>query len=113
MAAAHSKPLLTTVASTLQDVTWDFFWLFWKNVYNYDVELMDCVSDRGTFREHTASEEEDHRERGRKEREQSYAVISMVSVATCLGLVELAPSGGALVVLRLRVPSVEPTLEAE
>lgn len=66
--------------------------------------------DGGNIPRLTASEEEDHRER-RIEREQSYAVILMVSVATCSGLAELAPSGGAL--LRLRAPSVEPTLEAE
>lgn len=47
------------------------------------------------------------------EQEQSYAVISMVCGAVCSGLVALAPSASALVVLRLRTPSVEPTLEAE
>lgn len=46
-------------------------------------------------------------------REQSYAVISMACTAVCSGLVVLAASGMALVILRLRTPSDEPTLEAE
>lgn len=46
-------------------------------------------------------------------RRKSYAVISMVCTAACSGLVQTAPSGRVLVVLRLRTPSVEPTLEAE
>lgn len=46
------------------------------------------------------------------EQEQSYAVISM-RTAVCSGPVQLAPSGSAPVVLQLRTPSVEPTLEAE
>lgn len=45
--------------------------------------------------------------------EQSYAVISMVRGAVCSGLVDMAPSAAALVALRLRTPSVEPTLDAE
>lgn len=53
MAAAHSEAFLTTVASTLRDVTCDVFRLCGKNVYNYDVELLGCVSDRGTFRVHS------------------------------------------------------------
>ena len=44
---------------------------------------------------------------------ESYAVISMVCTAACSGPVQLAPSVCVLVVLRLRTPSVEPTLEAE
>lgn len=76
------------------------------------LKLCGCV--------HTASEEEEEekkKNRGvkteRAEQQQSYAVISTVCTAVCSGLVQLAPSGAALVVLRLRTPSVEPTLEAE
>lgn len=114
MAAAHSEAFLTTVASTLRDVTCDVFRLCGKNVYNYDVELLGCVSDRVTFRVHSVRGRGiTGRERERTEQEQYYAVILMVCAAVCSGLVDLAPSGSVLVVLRLRVPSVEPTLEAE
>ncbi|KAI4823673.1 hypothetical protein CesoFtcFv8_011827 [Champsocephalus esox] len=51
------------------------------------------------------------RKRERTEQGESYAVISMVCSAMCPGMV--APSGSVVVVLRLRAPSAEPTLEAE
>lgn len=104
------KGVLTTVASTLQDVRWDLFQFFGNNVYNYNVELFGRVLHREKVRVHTASEERE-RKRKRKERKQqerSYAVISMVCAAD-----EFASSGSVLVALRLRTPSVEPTLEAE
>lgn len=58
-------------------------------------------------------EESQRVKREQTEQGESYAVISMVCAAVCSGLVELAPSGSVLVALRLRMPSVEPTLEAE
>lgn len=51
-------------------------------------------------------------EREREGQEQTYAVSSMVCAAVCSGL-ESAPCGSVWVVVRLRVPSVDPTLEAE
>ncbi len=75
------------------------------------------LREREKFQVHTASEGRKRRRiewwRERKQQEQSYAVMSTVFAALCSGLLELAPSGSALVVLRLRMPSVEPTLEAE
>lgn len=73
-------------------------------------------------REGEREKERGEKERGEKERgtrrtraERSYAVIWMVRPAAAVSgvLVERAPSGSALVELRLRTPSVEPTLEAE
>ena len=79
-----------------------------------------AASHTGKFQVHTASEEEEEEKKKKKKRkerteqeEQSYAVISMVCPAVSAGLVQLALSGSVLVVLRLRTPSVEPTLEAE
>ncbi|MEQ2191854.1 hypothetical protein XENOCAPTIV_003476 [Xenoophorus captivus] len=45
--------------------------------------------------------------------QESYAVISMVCTTGFCRLVQMAPSSTVLVVLWLRTPSAEPTLEAE
>lgn len=96
---------------------WCYVWRFFGSVgRTFTTMTRNCWAASRTEErsECTASEEEESQgERERTEQEQSYAVILMVCAAVCLGLVDLAPSGSVLVVLRLRVPSVEPTLEAE
>lgn len=96
---------------------WCYVWRFFGSVgRTFTTTTWNCWAASRTEErsECTASEEEESQgERERTEQEQSYAVILMVCAAVCLGLVDLAPSGSVLVVLRLRVPSVEPTLEAE
>lgn len=102
-----------------------FIFYFFKPTFILDVtfsllgrttttlEMFGCVRHReGKFQAHAASggrEREQSRER--TEQGESYAVISMVCSAMCPGMV--APSGSVVVVLRLRAPSAEPTLEAE